>query len=343
DGDGDMDLFIGGRMLPQKYPQSPRSYFLQNDHGKFTDITKNICRPLEMPGLITGAVFTDINNDKKPDLIICGEWMPVRFFVNEKDSFREVTDQTVLAKMNGQWRTVTASDLDKDGDVDIIAGNLGRNNKWRVSADRPMQLYAGDFDGNSSTDIIPSYYIKNNQGSYELFPALDRAQLADQIPSVKKTFLLHMDYARTTMKGLLGSFETREMVEKECQTTVSIWIENLGNGKFEIHDLPVEAQFAPINCVEASDMDGDNNLDILIAGNEYQNELTTGPYDASYGLFLKGNGKGSFKPIAASKSGFILDGDIKCLKTIRNSKNEKFILAAVNDNRLRCFKVNKQE
>ena len=245
--------------------------------------------------------------------------------------------------MNGQWRSLTASDLDKDGDTDFIAGNLGRNNKWRVSADRPMHLYAGDLDGNTSTDIIPSYYIKNNRGDYELFPALDRTQLADQMPSIKKKFLLHMDYASTTMRELLGSFQTKEMVEKVCQTTVSVWIENLGNGKFKSHDLPVEAQFAPINCVEVSDMDGDNNSDILIAGNEYQNELATGPHDASYGLFLKGNGKGSFEPIAAAKSGFILDGDIKCLKAVQNNKNEKFILAAVNDNRLKCFKINKPE
>ena len=327
DEDGDMDLFIGGRMLPQKYPQSPRSYILQNEHGKFTDITKSICPLLEFPGLVTGAAFTDFNNDKKPDLVTCGEWMSIRFFLNENGKFTEITDQTGLKKMNGQWRSLLASDIDKDGDIDFIAGNLGKNNKWRVSAERPLQLYAGDFDANSSMDIIPAYYIKNKKEQYELFPALDRTQLADQLPSIKKKFLLHIDYARTTMQELLNSIHANDMTEKDCQTTASVWIENLGNGKFVAHELPIEAQFAPVNCIVSSDLDGDGITDILLAGNEYQNELTTGPYDASYGLFLKGNGKGNFKPIAPVKTGFILDGDIKSLQQIQNKKKERFILA----------------
>ncbi|MDP4261334.1 MAG: VCBS repeat-containing protein [Bacteroidota bacterium] len=341
DGDGDMDIFIGGRVLPQKYPQSPRSYILRNDHGKFKDVTKEICPALEFPGLITGAVFTDFNNDKKPDLVICGEWMPVRFFVNEEGKFNEITDHTGLEKMDGQWRSLQAADLDNDGDIDFIAGNLGLNNKFHVTADRPLKLYAGDFDANKSVDLIPAYYIKNNQGEYELFPALDRTQLADQLPSIKKRFLLNIDYAKATMQELLKNLITKDMIEKDCQTTASVWIENLGNGKFKTHTLPLEAQFAPINSVLVFDMDGDGHTDILLAGNEYQNETTTGPYDASYGLFLKGNGKGIFQAVTPRQSGFILDGDIKCLKVIQNKNKERFILAAVNDNRLKCFKINK--
>jgi hypothetical protein len=339
DQDGDMDLFIGGRMLPQKYPRSPRSYILRNDHGKFTDITKNVCEGLEYPGLITGAVFTDLNNDKKTDLVICGEWMPLRFFINENGKFKEITEQTGLKNMDGQWRSLQAADLDNDGDMDLIAGNLGLNNKFHISSETPLRLYAGDFDGNRSADIIPAYYIKDNNEHYELFPALDRNQLADQVPSIKKKFLLHSDYARATMQDLLKAIPAKDMVEKDCQTTASVWIENLGNGKFITHVLPLEAQFAPINCIVTSDMDGDGNTDILLAGNEYQNELMTGPYDASYGLFLKGRGKGVFTPVTLVQSGFILDGDIKCLKKIGNKK-ERFILAAVNDDRLKCFKIN---
>jgi hypothetical protein len=341
DGDGDLDLFIGGRLLPQKYPQSPRSYILQNDHGKFKDITKEFCPELEFPGLITGAVFTDINKDNKPDLVICGEWMPVRFFVNEKGKFKEITESTGLEKMNGQWRSLQAVDLDNDGDIDFIAGNLGLNNKFHVTPDKPLKLYAGDFDANKSADLIPAYYIKDNKDEYELFPALDRSQLADQLPSIKKKFLLNVDYAKTTMAELLKNIITKDMTEKDCQITASVWLENLGNGKFTMHTLPLEAQFTPINSVLTFDMDGDGNIDMLLAGNEYQNEITTGPYDASYGLFLKGNGKGVFKPFTPLQSGFILDGDIKCLKEIQNKKGERFILAAVNDNRLRCFKINK--
>ena len=210
--------------------------------------------------------------------------------------------------MNGQWRSLQAADLDNDGDIDFIAGNLGLNNKFHVTADRPLKLYAGDFDANKSVDIIPAYYIKNNREEYELFPALDRTQLADQLPSIKKKFLLNIDYAKTNMQDLLHNIHAKDMIEKDCQTTASVWIENLGNGKFTVHSLPLEAQLAPVNSVLTGDMDGDGNTDILLAGNEYQNEVTTGPYDASYGLFLKGNGKGIFKPVTPRQSGFILDG-----------------------------------
>ncbi|HET6995931.1 MAG TPA: VCBS repeat-containing protein [Chitinophagaceae bacterium] len=339
DGDGDMDIFIGGRMLPEKYPQSPRSYILQNDHGKFTDITKNCCLSLEFAGLVTGAVFTHLDNDKRPDLVLCGEWMPVRFFKNEKGKLTEFTGQTGLGKMNGQWRSLQAADIDNDGDIDFVAGNLGLNNKFHVSVEKPLQLYAGDFDGNRSAGLIPAYYIKDNASGYELFPALDRNQLADQLPSVKKKFLLHGDYAKATMKDLLNTISTKDMAVKTCETTASIWIENRGNGKFVSHVLPLQAQFAPVNSILIFDADGDNNMDLLLAGNEYQNELATGPYDASYGLLLKGNGKGDFTPIAPVQSGFILDGDIKCMKEIENKNKDRFILAAANNGRLKCLKI----
>lgn len=341
DGDGDMDLFIGGRLLPQKYPQSPRSYILQNDHGKFKDVTRQVCPDLEFPGLITGAVFTDFNNDKKPDLVICGEWMPVRFFSNEEGKLKEITGHTGLEKMNGQWRSLQAVDLDNDGDIDFIAGNLGLNNKFHIAPGRPLKLYSGDFDANKSIDLIPAYYIKDNKGKYELFPSLDRNQLADQLPSIKKKFLLNIDYAKISMQQLLDIIRTKDMLEKDCQTTTSVWIENTGNGKFIAHPLPLEAQFAPVNSSLAFDMDGDGNTDMLLAGNEYQNEITTGPYDASYGLFLRGNGKGGFTPVTPRQSGFILDGDIKGLRVIQDKKGNKMILAAVNDSRLKCFKINK--
>jgi enediyne biosynthesis protein E4 len=339
DGDGDLDIFIGGRLLPQKYPQSPHSYILQNDRGKFKDVTKEVCPALEFPGLITGAVFTDFNNDKKPDLVICGEWMPVRFFSNEDGKFREITDQTGSEKMNGQWRSLQAADLDNDGDIDFIAGNLGLNHKFHITAGTPMKLYAGDFDANSSADLIPAYYIKNNKGEYKLFPALDRTQLADQLPSIKKNFLLNIDYAKTTMPELLNNIHAKDMIEKDCEITATVWIENKGNGKFVTHQLPVRAQLAPVNSIVADDMDDDGKIDILLAGNEYQSEVTTGNYDASYGLFLKGDGKGVFIPVAPLQSGFILNGDIKCLKQIQNKRNEKFILAAANDDQLKCFKI----
>ena len=338
DGDGDIDVFIGGRLVPLKYPQSPRSYILQNNAGKFKDVTKEVGPSLEFAGMITGAVFTDFNNDNRPDLVICGEWMPLRFFVNKAGKFEEITKSTGLTKMSGQWRSLQAADLDKDGDMDFVAGNLGLNNKFNITPERPLKLYAGDFDGNNSIDLIPAYHMKDNDGHFQLFPALDRMQLADQIPLIKKKFLLSSEYALITMKDLLKSLGTRNIVEKECEITSTVWIENLGNGKFRHHLLPIEAQFAPVNAIVADDIDNDGAVDLILGGNEYGTEFSTGRYDASYGLILKGDGKGSFTPLDAASTGFVLDGDVRSIRLLK-AKSKLNVLIGFNNEKLRCFQV----
>ena len=339
DADGDMDIFIGGRILADQYPLSPRSYILQNNAGKFTDVTKEVCPALEKPGMITGAVWLDFDNDKKPDLVICGEWMPVRFFKNINNKLQEVTENTGLTNTNGLWRSLQAADIDKDGDIDFIAGNMGLNNKYHASHDRPMMLYAKDLDANGSIDIIPAYYIKNNKGLYELFPAIDRTQFAEEIPYIKKKYLLNKDYAMINMEELFKGIDMKDMMVLKCETTATVWIENLGNGHFKMHQLPLEVQFAPVNAIVADDLDHDGNIDLLLGGNEYQAEISTGRYDASYGLFLKGDGKGLFTPVKSTQSGFVVVGDMKNLKTITNKNQHQFVLAAINNDSLKCFKI----
>ncbi len=340
DGDNDIDIFIGGRLLPQKYPQSPRSYILQNNAGKFTDVTRSINYTLEFPGMITGAVFTDFDNDKKTDLIICGEWTAVRFFKNENNKLVEVTDATGLTNMKGLWRSLQHADVDKDGDMDYIAGNMGLNNRYHIEAGKPMFLYAKDLDKNGFDELIPAYYLKDKDEKYQLFPALDRNQLAEQVPAVKKKYLLHADYAKVTMEQLKNDFGAEGWTELTCETSASAWIENLGNGKFKSHALPVQAQFAPVNSIVAADMDEDGNTDLIIAGNEYQSAVSTGRYDASYGLVLKGNGKGNFVPVNIIKSGLIIDGDVKDLKLISIKNKGKALLAAPNDSKLKTYLYN---
>ena len=340
DNDSDLDIFIGGRVLANKYPLSPRSYILQNNNGKFTDVTKNVCAALEKPGMVCGAVWTDFDDDKNIDLVICGEWMPVRFFKNRNGKLEETTNSTGLKEMNGLWRSLQAVDLDKDGDIDFVAGNMGLNNKYHASAQQPYMLYAKDIDGNGSIDLIPAYYIKNDEGTYELFPGIDRTQFADQVLAIKKKYLLNADYAKVNMKVLLEVTGQNDMLEFKCETMASIWIENTGNGQFKSHQLPVEAQFAPLNAILPTDIDGDGNMDLLLAGNEYQAEIGTGRYDASYGQFLKSDGKGNFININPTQSGFNIDGDVKSLRLITTKNNGQFILAAVNDNLLKCYRIN---
>lgn len=340
DTDGDIDIFIGGRLLPQKYPQSPRSYILQNNKGKFTDVTKAVNPLLEFAGMITGALFTDFNNDKKPDLVICGEWTTLRFFKNDNNKFIEVTAATGLTNTNGLWRSLQQADIDKDGDMDYIAGNMGLNNKYHITANQPMMLYTKDMDKNNFVELVPAYYIKDNTENYTLFPALDRNQLAEQLPSVKKKYLLHADYANISMNQLQNDFGKDDWTVLKCETLTSVWIENMGNGKFVTHTLPIQAQFAPINSIIASDIDKDGNLDLIIAGNEYQTPVSTGRYDASYGLFLKGNSNAIFTAVNATNSGLIIDGDVKDMKMISIKNKGIELLAAPNDSNLKTFKLN---
>ncbi|HVY76032.1 MAG TPA: VCBS repeat-containing protein [Puia sp.] len=341
DGDGDLDLFIGGRVSRQ-YPLSPRSFILQNDHGVFTDVTEKVCPALERPGMVSAAVAVDFDNDKQTDLIIAGEWMPVRFFKNDHGRFREVTDSTGLSQTNGLWRSLVAADIDNDGDPDLVAGNLGLNCEYRVSAAEPMRLFAGDLDNNGKIDPILFYYIKDKDGQKRLRPAASRTQLSNQVPAIKKQFPLYEDYAHASFDDIFNGIEKDSLRKFYCDETRSCWFENRGNGKFVKHVLPTEAQFAPVNAILCNDFDQDGFKDLLLAGNDYQTDVVTGRYDASYGCFLHGNGKKSFTSVEPVQSGFILKGDVKDLSLLTLAKGEKIVLAAVNDDSLRVFRVNRQ-
>ena len=336
DGDGDLDIFIGGR-VSKKYPVSPRSFILRNDKGIFTDVTAKICPALQSPGMVTAAVWADFDGDKQVDLVIAGEWMPVRFFKNNRSILQEVTNTTGLAQMNGMWRSLIAADIDKDGDLDFVAGNLGLNCLYNVSADDPMQLFAADLDSNGTIDPILFYYIKDEDGTRRLSPAVSRSQFADQAPFIKKQFLLYSDYAHATYEDIFKG--KNNVVQLSCDETRTCWLENTGNGRFVKHLLPVEAQFAPVNAIICDDLDNDGFKDLLLAGNEYQTEVVTGRYDASFGCFLKGNNKKSFETMPPSVSGFIVKGDVKDMAVIPSAKGEKIILVAVNNDALRVFKV----
>ncbi len=342
DGDGDLDIFIGGRVSLGTFPQPPRSYILRNDHGKFTDVTSSVCPALENPGLINSAVWIDIDNDNKPDLIIAGDWMPIRIFKNNGSTLTEITEQSGLKEMTGFWRTLTIADIDHDGDMDIIAGNLGLNNPYHISQQQPAQLIAKDFDGNGIVEPIFCYYIKDNNGQYQLSPGISRDHWASQMPSIKKKFDNNLAYAKAAMEGTF----TKEMMEGalvlDCTETRSGYFENDGKGKFTFHPFCSLAQIAPVNSIVCTDVNHDGNMDLILAGNEYQAGVSPGRYDASYGLLLAGNGKGGFDPVRPVASGLILDGDVKDIKIISTNKQD-ILLAAVNDDKLKAFSIKKKK
>jgi hypothetical protein len=276
----------------------------------------------------------DYDKDGQPDLIVAGEWMPIRFFKNNKGRLQEATS---LKETNGMWRSLSAADMDNDGDMDLVAGNLGLNCNYRVSALYPMKLFAKDLDNNGSIDPVMFYYIKTGSGERKLYPSIGKDMLTSQVPALKKKFVLHQEYIGKTVADIFPDKEN--LLEFSCDETASCYFENLGNGKFYKHILPVEAQFAPVNTLLCSDFDHDGYIDILLAGNEYQAEVMSGRYDASYGLLLKGNAQKQFTAVPYQKSGFAVDGDVKNMKLLNTAGPGRLVLVAVNNDSMRAFRI----
>ncbi len=338
DGDGDLDLFIGGR-VSRKYPVSPRSYVLQNNNGIFADVTDDVSPLLREPGMITAAVWTDIDGDGSVDLVIAGEWMPIRFFKNSNRKLIEITEQTGLQSNNGMWRSLIAADIDNDGDADLVAGNLGLNCDYKVSEAEPMEVIASDIDDNGTIDPVFFYFIKDKDGKKQLFPGINRSLLASQVPSIKKQFLHNNDFASAGYKDIFKGKSTGGVLTLYCNETRSCYFENTGNGKFIKHALPAEAQFAPVNAIICYDLDNDGYKDLLLGGNEYQTEVMTGRYDASYGCFLRGNNKKEFMPVSPVATGLILRGDVKDLSLLEAGNGRMLLLAAINNDSLHVFGI----
>jgi len=250
-----------------------------------------------------------------------------------------VTSSTGLTNMNGMWRSLVARDIDKDGDMDLVAGNLGLNCDYHVSSDEPMKLFFKDLDGNGSIDPVFFYYIKDEKGTKESFPGINRNQFADQVPAIKKQFIRHKDYANARFDDIFKG-KKENLSELYCDETRTCYMENTGNGKFVKHPLPVEAQFAPVNAIVCDDVDNDGFIDLILAGNEYQTNVITGRYDASYGVFLKGNRQKTFTAVSPLQSGFILKGDVKDMAIVQVN-DEKLLLAALNNDSLRVLRIKK--
>lgn len=330
DNDGDLDLFVAGRQVPGQYPRPASSYLLKNetisvDTPIFTDATAMVAPELEDIGMVTDAVWMDYDQDNDLDLIISGVWMPVTIFENGQGKFRIKTSDTGLEEAVGWWFSLEKADIDNDGDDDLLAGNLGLNYKYKATSEEPFTVHYDDFDNNGKNDIVLGYF---NFGEH--FPLRGRSCSSEQVPSIKEKFTSYNKFASATLSEVYGA-KLNQALQYSAKTFASKYIENLGSGKFKMHDLPARAQFAPINDVVATDVDGDGHLDIIAGGNLFISEIETIRADAGTGVFLKGNGKGNFVAVSPSESGLYLTSDIRHLGLIKIGNNDAIIAAANND------------
>jgi hypothetical protein len=341
DNDGDLDLFIGGRCLPGRYPLPVSSFIYRNDSKngkiKFTDVTADVAKNLQDLGMVCDAVWTDFDNDGWTDLIVAGEWMPITFFKNNRGKLEDVTTQTGIGTQTGWWNSITTGDFDNDGDIDYIVGNLGQNSFFRASDQYPVNVYAKDFDKNGSLDAIVTVFLKDSNGVKKEYPALNRDDIVSQLPALKKKFLTYKEFASADIHQMFTEDEMKGALVLHANNFKSCYIKNNGNGKFELHPLPAMAQLGPLNGMITDDFNNDGNLDVAIAGNDYGNEVTDGRYDALNGVVLLGDGKGNFRAETILHTGLFIPGDAKALIKLRGTGDNYLLAVSQNRGPLKLF------
>ena len=334
DNDGDQDLFIGGRLVPAKYPFPASSYLLRNDAGIFTDVTSSVAPELIELGMVTDATWVDYDQDQDPDLVITGEWMPITIFENKGNNFA-MANPDGLGNSTGWWFSIAPGDLDGDGDVDFVAGNLGLNYKYKATQEAPFEVYADDFDTNGTIDIVLGYY---NGG--DLFPLRGRECSSNQMLFIKEKFPTYNAFALADLQDVYGAENLRKALHYEAKTFASSIIYNEGKGKFSIQPLPGLAQISSVNSILIDDFNADLKLDLIIAGNLYVSEVETTRNDAGYGLFLSGDGKGNFRALNFEDTGLATYGDVKKIEIIRlGPANDRGVIFAKNDGHLQVLKL----
>jgi hypothetical protein len=330
DGDGDLDLFVGTRLIPGKYIFPPTSYLLINEKGNFKKATKDIAPGLEKIGMVTDAVFSDIDNDGDDDLLVVGEWMKIKVFENNKGIFEDSSKKFGIEDgSRGLWWSITVSDIDNDGDDDYILGNLGRNNKFKASKEHPFKVYANDFDNNGTNDVVLAKYYKEGY-----VPMRGKECSTQQMPYLSEKYKDYHSFASSKLIDILPKGKINDAVVYEVDNFESIVLIN-ENKMLKRIELPIQAQVSPIKDALIEDFNKDGHKDIMLIGNHYGVEVETTRYDAGSAQFFLGDGKNNFKAISIEESGINLSLDFRSLKLIKNTiKNESLIFVTSNNDSL---------
>ncbi len=333
-GDGKPDLFVGGRLTPRNYPAPTRSYLLRNEGGRFVDVTDQWAPQLDNPGgMITAAVWVDFDGDGKLDLVTAGEWMPIEFWHNDGNRLRNVTASMGLPPTRGWWYSLAVGDFNHDGHPDIVAGNLGLDATYVTSPQNHLGIYAGDFSAPRSGDIV----LTEEEGGTE-FPLYGLARYGPVIYQLALRFPTYAEFSRRSMAELFGAPQLQKAIHYQTDTFASLYLQNNGNGTFSATPLPNLAQIAPIRGILSTDVDGDGNLDLIVAGNLWDMEPNTPRLDAGNGLWLKGDGRGHFIPVPPVASGFLAPGHVTGLSLVKTPAGSA-VLVANNGDSLQAFTI----
>ena len=334
--DGRQDLFVGSRVVSRSYGLIPKSHLLQNDGaGRFTDVTLDKAPGLSDAGMVSSATWVDYDHDGKLDLVVVGEWMPVRVFHQENGKLIDRTKEAGLGDTKGWWNSVQAVDLRGNGRADLVLGNLGLNSYLRASRKEPARLYVGDFDHTGGHEQILTFY--KNGVSY---PLAGRDELVGKIPSLRSKYPSYASFGASRIEDIFPAADLKSAQVREAHTFASSIARNNGNGTFTLEQLPLEAQVAPIYASLGGDFDGDGRTDLLVGGNFYGVIPVIGRYDASYGLMLRGSRDGRLVPVDIEESNLVIDGEVRDIKALRGPNGERLIAVARNNDKLEILRVN---
>ena len=324
DDDGDIDFFVGAHCVPGYYPVPSKSTLLANESGKFTDVTNTVAPGLERIGMVKDAVWADINGDRAKDLIVTGEFMAIHIYENHKGQLQEKTNEYGLADYIGWWNTLELTDIDGDGDLDILAGNLGLNSRYRATPDSPVTCYTHDFNEDGRIDAVMSYFDKGREVIIH-----DKMTLARQINDIKKKFVKNIGYAEAGISEVIPDTLLNQSYQLSANHYETSLFVNEGD-RFVYKSLPVEVQFSAVNAIRVFDFDEDGLPDVLLGGNAYTPEMLTGRYDAQSTLLLRGMGNGNFVPLSAKNSGLANDGVVQDIAALNIDGVPHFLLLKNN-------------
>ena len=331
-GDGYPDFFIGGRVVPGRYPETPESFLLINDgKGHFTNQIAALAPALQKAGMVTDAAWTDMNGDKKEDLVVVGEWMPVSVFINTGGKLENKSRDYFDKDYSGWWNKLLVKDMNGDGKPDLVIGNLGLNSQCKVSDKEPAEMYYKDFDDNGSVDPIFCFYIQGKS-----YPYVTKDELLDQMSTMRTRFTDYKSYADVTINDLFTADELKSAGHLQANELKTVYFESGTNGRFHEKTLPLQAQFSPVYTITPLDYDKDGKEDLLLCGNINHSRLRFVKYDANYGVLLKGDGKGNFSYVNQQQSGFNLWGDVRSVISIDN-----LLLFGINQKEIEAYKLSK--